>query len=97
MTASTRLRTLLFLLPIVAASVVGCGSERVEDEKPIALGEIPAPVLKVAREQLPGVEFSQAWVGTVDGRPAYEIRGTNDRGKVRELKITDEGKVLEIE
>ncbi len=86
------LMTLLLALP-------ACGSPEPIAKVPdsIALDKIPAEILAEARNQLPGVEFEQAWIEQEDGKTAYEIRGRDDQGKTREVKLSATGELIEIE
>jgi uncharacterized membrane protein YkoI len=82
----------------LAAALAGCGPRpAVEPAPSIALEKIPPEIMAKAKERLPGVEFERAWVETEDGTTAYEIRGRDDDGKTRELKINAQGEVLEVE
>lgn len=78
----------------VLAGLIGCESGS-GDAREIAVEEVPANVMKAAREQLPGVEFETAWAGRLDGESTYEIRGTNAKGATREVRLTASGQLLE--
>jgi hypothetical protein len=90
-------------LSVLALGLAGPGCSENGEREPadagIALQDVPASVMDVARAELPGVEFEEAWTvknaqGMIEG---YEIRGKNDRGKVREARISPQGKILETE
>jgi hypothetical protein len=83
-----RLMTFGILLLLAA----GCGSKAKDALVP--LEGIPANLMTIAREKLPGVTFEQA-VKRSDGR--LEISGKDARGKVREIELSPAGEVLEIE
>jgi hypothetical protein len=78
------------------AALLGCEAE-MDDERPIDVEKVPASVLKVAKDEMPGVDFERAWTGKSGGEMTYEIRGTTEDGKVREIRITASGQVLERE
>jgi hypothetical protein len=85
---------------LLAALLAGCAETpppRREAPESVELSEVPEGVLAAAREALPGVEFEQAWRDEEGGGLAYEIRGTDDRGKTREVKVSASGEVLETE
>ncbi len=86
---------------LLSALLLGCGDGSpgpLPEEETVALSEIPEGVLKVAKERLPDVEFERAWlVKEEGGELAYEIRGRNNQGKTREVKVSASGKVLEEE
>jgi hypothetical protein len=81
---------------------VGCG-EREEYEgrsrRVVAVKELPEVVLKSAKASLPGIEFQDAWSnhGPTGALESYEVRGRASNGKIREVRVSREGKVLEME
>ncbi|WP_422932125.1 hypothetical protein [Singulisphaera sp. PoT] len=54
-------------------------------------------LMEIARKELPGYTFDTAYKMKVDGKDAYEIKGKDMRGKVREVEVSVDGKVLEVE
>jgi hypothetical protein len=81
----------LLVVPVLAFCV-GCSPEKKKEGVP--LDQIPEPVMKVARENLPGVKFERA-VRKPNGE--YEILGKDKQGKVREIDITPSGEVTELD
>jgi hypothetical protein len=76
----------------------GCGappSPATGEWKPIA--EVPAELMAAAQKELPQVKFESARKITVYGKERTEIRGKAPNGKVREVEVTPEGKVVEVE
>ncbi len=53
--------------------------------------------MEIARKELPGITFDTAYKLKVDGKDAFEIRGKNKQGKIREVELSATGEVLEIE
>ena len=83
---------LVVLLMIVA----GCENEpRSDDIVPIE--QVPANVMEVARKQLPGFTFDTVYKMKIDGKDAYEVRGKDKRGKVREVEVSAKGEVIAVE
>jgi hypothetical protein len=79
---------------VVLALVVGCGGSAAQNREEIPLSDVPENVMTVAKEKLPDVTFDKAW-RKKNGE--YEVSGKNKKGKVREIDITPDGKVTEIE
>ena len=80
-------------LPVcVLLFIIGCGQGPKAELVP--LENVPENVMTVAREKLPGVTFEQA-VKRPDG--VYVIGGKDSRGKVREIEMTADGEIVEIE
>ena len=71
----------------------GCGEDHSQSAN-VPLEQVPEPVIKVAKEKLPGVTFEQAWK-TRKGN--YEVRGKAKDGKVRDIQIAPSGEVIEID
>lgn len=89
-------RPLLGALTIAVGILAGCGGEREHDEV-VPLDRIPEPALKAAQAKLPGVKFDGAWKERDGDSEAYEIRGRTREGKIRDIKVTASGEVLEVD
>jgi len=82
---------------ILIAGCLGCGSQPAEAPgglTTLRLEDVPPELMKVAREQLPGVEFDTAWR---KASGTYEIRGKAKNGKIREVDLRPDGTVEEVE
>ncbi len=79
---------LLFVLLLV-----GC-SDGNSKAVVVPIDQVPAPLVKAARQQLPDVVFDHARK-LPNGN--YEIRGKARNGKVREVELNPAGVVVEIE
>jgi hypothetical protein len=99
------------LAPIVDASVVlaalfgipGCGER---DEPPgiakqdVKFDDVPENVRAVASKAIPGVKLNEAWknIDREGKLHSYEIRGKNAAtGKIREVRVSPSGEILETE
>lgn len=89
------------LIPVAAFAVMlsGCATmdELFEDEKEIALSEVPAPVLEAAKNAVEGFVPAEAEVETEKGKVLYELDGKAADGKEYEIEVSADGKVLEVE
>ena len=72
--------------------LIGCGQGPKAELVP--LDDVPENVMKVARDKLPDVTFEQC-VKRPDG--VYVIGGKEIRGKIREIELTEDGEIVEIE
>ncbi len=81
------------LLGSSAVAVCGCG-EAAGQKTTLDLKDVPADIMKVAKEKLPDVTFDTAWR---KANGSYEVRGKAKNGKVREIDIRPDGSVEEIE
>lgn len=84
------------LAAAVLVAAAGCGEE-VEGLEPVALDKLPPGSLEAAAKAVPGVKFDRARRAKFNGQDAFEILGKDARGKTREVEVSTEGKVLDIE
>jgi len=82
------------LIAVLCFLAIGCGGRHESDEV-VPIDKLPSAALKAAQEKLPGVKFDTAW--KEKGTDAYEIRGKTKDGKMRDAKVTSDGKVLEVD
>ena len=75
----------------------GCTNSPPESDDLVPIAQVPANVMEVARKQLPGYNFDTAYRMKIDGKDAYEVRGKDKRGKIREVEVSAAGEVLAIE
>lgn len=88
------MRILCVLLCLVAMTSCGCSESEGERKKVIALDKVPNEVRKVAQEKYPDVVFDSAFTETEDGQSVYELKGKSKAGKIYEVEVTKEGKIL---
>ncbi len=81
---------------VALALSAGCGEEK-ELIETVPLDKLPPGVLKTAEKTLPDVKFDLARKIKLEGKPAYEVRGKNKEGKIREVEVDEAGKVIEVE
>jgi hypothetical protein len=74
---------------------LGCGT-RPAPTSLVPMDEVAPELLKVAQKTAPNVKFDHARKITFRGEDVIEIRGRLPNGKVREVKVTDAGKVVEV-
>jgi uncharacterized membrane protein YkoI len=72
-------------------------SEKGENDVSMPLDKVPPSIMKVAEEKLPGVKFDSAYKETKDGKDVYELRGKTKEGKIRDVEVTADGKVLQVD
>ena len=84
------------MLAAVALAAVGCGEE-VETFEAVPLDKLPAGSLEAAAKAVPDVKFDRARRAKFNGQDAFEILGKDKRGKTREVEVSTDGKVLEVE
>lgn len=74
----------------------GCG-EIFEETEMVPIDKVPEAVMKVAKEKLPDVTFDTAWTEKEGDTTVYEVRGKSPDGKTRDIKVSPDGKVLEVD
>ena len=82
-----------FVYVCVLLAAVGCSEKSPKAER-LAVSDVPENLMTIAKEKLPGVTFDQV---ILKSSGVYEIIGKDDKGKVREIELTPEGEIVEIE
>ena len=88
---------LLALLPI------SCGGRAEESSRmarrTMTVESIPDAPRAAAKKALPGVDFEDAWANVDNGGQihSYELRGRTGNGRIREVRVSLAGEVLEME
>jgi hypothetical protein len=78
-------------------AALGCGDDEAEPAHSVPIDQVPPKLMEIARKQLPGLNFDRAYKIEVNGKDAYEIRGKDSRGKIREVEVSQDGEVLEVQ
>ncbi len=87
---------------ILIAGPLGCGEEGVTEttiRKTVTVEKLPEVVLKAAQKKLPDVKFSEAFENLEKGvtLQSYEVKGRDKKGKIREVRVSLTGEILEVE
>lgn len=96
-----RIFGLIFLVAAILGTS-GCETDLPSNtvRQPLELKELPEKVRGAAEKALPGVTMNDAWKN-VDQKTralhSYEIRGRAENGKVREVRVSESGEILEME
>ena len=60
----------------------------------IPLEQVPAVVLKAAKAAAPDLTFYRRVQGYVHGQESIELKGKTKSGKIKEIEVSPDGKVL---
>jgi hypothetical protein len=90
-------RIWLGIVILASLAVVGCGSTPPQSDPVVPIEQVPPKVMDVARRELPGFTFDTVYKMKIEGKDAYEVRGKDKRGKVREVEVSAEGEVIAVE
>jgi hypothetical protein len=86
---------------LMACSLVGCGDGDDDDvgkvKTAIPMDEVPAVVLNAAKATAPDLTFYAAYKDTFKGQDSIELKGKTKTGKIREIEVSPDGKVLGTE
>ncbi len=66
------------------------------EEVDIPLSEVPANVISVVQNTLPGISLSEAEKEIKENTTIYELEGKLINGKKYEIKIDDNGTIIKI-
>lgn len=93
----------IFLAVVLCLSLGGCDRSDLPPgitKKAISFDQVPAPVVKAAKKSISNVDFKEAWQNLdAQGKlHSYEIRGRQaSDGKIREVRVSLAGEILESE
>lgn len=87
-----------FAAAVVACAVFGCGGDADDDvgkvKTAIPMDQVPPLVLKAAKASAPDLTFYAAYKDTFNGQDCIELKGKMKSGKIREIEVSPDGKVL---
>ena len=86
------MRLMAWLLILMLA---GCGAAPAPTTA-VPLAEIDPDIMSVAQKSLPKVKFDNARKVQFGAEEVLEIRGKLPNGKIREVKVSASGKVVEV-
>jgi hypothetical protein len=97
-----RLAAALILACPLGLAVAGCGEHELPtgfSRRTTEIKDVPEAVMKVAKKTIPGVDFKEAWSNLDQSGKlhSYEIRGRAANGKIREVRVSPAGEILEME
>jgi hypothetical protein len=80
----------------------GCGGDGDADDvaevkKILPIDQVPAVVMKKAKDSAPELIFFKAYTGKYQGKDSFEIVGKTKSGKIKELEIAPDGTLLGTE
>ena len=80
-------------------ALFGCadGDDAGPPKTPMAMDQVPAVVLKAAKAAAPDLTFYAAYKNQFNGQDSIELKGKTKNGKIREIEVSPDGKVLGIE
>src|SRR5689334_1432675 len=92
----------ILALALAALPPAGCGGPEESARmarRTMTVAEVPDGPRAAAAEALPGIDFEEAWANVdAEGRThSFEIRGRAKNGRIREVRVSPEGEVLEME
>jgi hypothetical protein len=82
---------------VAFACAFGCEGAPPKGDPLVPIEQVPPKVMEVARKQLPGITFDTVYKMKIEGKDAYEVRGKDTRGKVREVEVSADGEVIAVE
>ena len=80
---------------LFGTALTGCDSGALEQKEPLPLEKVTPEIMKAAQDKFPDLKFLAAYTEIEDGQPVYELKGQSKTGKMLEVEITKDGKLLE--
>lgn len=63
----------------------------------IPISEVPANIITIVQNTLPGIDLSEAEKEIKDDAVIYELEGELINGKKYEIKISEDGTIIKVE
>jgi hypothetical protein len=76
------------------AGLVGCAKPVEQRKEAVAIKDVPADLLKLAKRNYPNYNFQSAFADVEGGQKVYKLMGKTKTGKIMELAITEQGEIL---
>jgi hypothetical protein len=86
-----------FAAAVLAGSIYGCGGDADDGATPktaIPFDQVPAHVMKAAKEAAPDLTFYAAYKDKYEGQDSIELKGKTKTGKIKEIEVSPDGKYL---
>jgi len=83
------------IILLSAASLIACSGK--SNEVDITLAEVPANIISIVQNALPGFSLSEAEKEIKNGSVIYQLEGKLINGKEYEIKIAEDGSIIKIE
>lgn len=79
---------------LLASQITACDSKKEED---ITLNQVPANIVEIVQNTLPGISLTEAEKETKDDTVVYELEGKMLEGHEYEIKVREDGLIIKIE
>ena len=83
------------MITLTALVLTACNDD--DDKDDIALTEVPANIVTIVQDTLPGISLKSAEKEMKDGVVIYELEGSLINGNEYEIEISETGTVIKIE
>ncbi len=83
------------IIILSALSLSACFDK--DNEVEIPTSEVPANIITIVQNTLPGIDLSKTIKEVKDGTVIYELEGVLINGKEYEIKISEDGTIIKIE
>jgi len=88
--------TILSVITLLTLTLLGACSKN-NDEIEIPISEVPADIITIVQNILPGIALSEAEKELEGETVIYELEGKLINGKQYEIEITESGEIIKIE
>ena len=83
------------MITLTALALSACNDD--DDKDDISLTEVPANIVTIVQDTLPGITLKSAEKEIKDGIVIYELEGSLINGNEYEIEISETGTVIKIE
>jgi len=86
----------ILAIAVISSMTLSACSDK-DNEIEIPLSAVPASVITIVQNTLPGISLTEAEKEVKDDTVIYELEGKLINGKEYEIEITEDGTILKIE
>lgn len=90
-----KMTQMILVTSIAALSLTGCFDSSSEEH--IELDKVPADIIGVVQDTLPGIALHEAEKKIYDDKTIYKLEGKLLSGEEYEIKIADDGTIIKVE
>jgi len=85
----------IIIAAVTSVAITGCFDSSTEED--IEFSKVPADIIGIVQDTLPGISLHEAEKKTKNDRVVYELEGKLLSGEEYEIKIADDGTIIKVE
>ena len=90
-----------YVIAILTTAILGCAGDDDdgpgESKKLMPMDQVPDVVMKTAKKAAPDLTFYAAYKDKFNGQDSIELKGKTKSGKIKEIEVSPDGRLLGTE